>query len=44
MELSQIEKQIPQTKTKSKNMIPTDREYAHRRSLAMLTLGQENEA
>ena len=44
MKLTQIEKQIPQTLTNSKNIIKTDREYACRSSRARSTRGQENDA
>ena len=44
MKLSQIEKRIPQTLTKSKDVIQKGREYARRSSRATSTRGQENEA
>ena len=44
MNLSQIEKRIPQTLTNSKDVIQTDLEYARRSSRARSTRGQENEA
>ena len=44
MKLSQIEKQIPQTLTNSKDVIQNGGEYARRSSRARSTRGQENEA
>ena len=44
MKLSQIEKRIPQTLIKSKDIIQKDGEHARRSSRARSTRGQENEA
>ena len=44
MNLSQIEKRIPQTLTNSKDIVQKDREHARRSSRARSTHGQENKA